>query len=306
LILGYHRIADVQNDPFQICVSPKNFAEQMDILRRYTNPVSIETLYECLQTGHLPDHAVAITFDDGYSDILQEAKQILYHHNFPATVYLVTDCLGEQFWWDKLEQIISSLPTLPEVLDLTIEGKTIHWKIPRSIIQTSDESQVQIRTELLFILYRGLLKASKEERKRVLSQIGSWLLNSPDHNEQAPRALTVAETVELAASPLFQIGSHTVSHPWLFNLSSSEQYFEINASKGALEKILGQPVVTFSYPNGSSSPEIASLIKQAGYQCACTSKNDVVNVTTDVFHLPRFWVPDVNGEAFERWLMRRY
>ena len=116
------------------------------------------------------------------------------------------------------------------------------------------------------------------------------------------RALTADELTELAAGGLVDIGAHTMTHPVLAELPIAAQQAEIQGSKARLEELLGHPVTSFSYPNGSLCEETPSLVRDSGFSCACASHNDIAWRGSDPFHLPRFWVPNWDGEAFERWL----
>lgn len=64
------------------------------------------------------------------------------------------------------------------------------------------------------------------------------------------------------------IGSHSLSHPALTDMSPAEQAKEITASKTALEKHLKRSVDFFAYPHGKFDPAMFSLLKQSGYRGA--------------------------------------
>jgi peptidoglycan/xylan/chitin deacetylase (PgdA/CDA1 family) len=115
-------------------------------------------------------------------------------------------------------------------------------------------------------------------------------------------ALTMSELQQLAMNQLIEVGAHSLTHPSLAARPASEQRAEIEESKAFLENLLQRPVTGFSYPHGSLSSLTRDLVCQAGYRYACASHNDVVRCGSDPFRLPRFWVPDWNGERFGRWL----
>ena len=48
-----------------------------------------------LEAGAVPDHAVVITFDDGYRSVHDFAMPILRAHQAPATVYLISDVMDK-------------------------------------------------------------------------------------------------------------------------------------------------------------------------------------------------------------------
>ena len=77
LILGYHRVADKSLDRHLMCVQIQHFAEQLEILRRLAQPISLGKLITGLLSNHLPKRAVVLTFDDGYADIWHQAWPLL-------------------------------------------------------------------------------------------------------------------------------------------------------------------------------------------------------------------------------------
>jgi peptidoglycan/xylan/chitin deacetylase (PgdA/CDA1 family) len=73
MILMYHGVADVADDPNQLCVTPGRFAEQLAALQRLgLRGVSVGTLADAMRAGR--QHGlVGITFDDGYVSVLEAA-----------------------------------------------------------------------------------------------------------------------------------------------------------------------------------------------------------------------------------------
>ena len=95
LILGYHRIAGEDWDPFSLSVAPGHFAEHLDVLRRHARPLSVGQLVRGIEHGRLPPASVAVTFDDGYADNLSRAKPLLEGYGIPATMFVTTAPLAE-------------------------------------------------------------------------------------------------------------------------------------------------------------------------------------------------------------------
>ena len=131
LILMYHRVADLGCDPWNLAITPERFAEQLATLTRQRTIVPLDWLVEKLESGHIPEKAVVITFDDGYVDVLHNAKPVLERFGASATAYLTTGAIGRrrEFWWDTLSRILLESPALPASLELRIAGRTRTWNV---------------------------------------------------------------------------------------------------------------------------------------------------------------------------------
>lgn len=303
LILGYHRLAGTSPDSYSLGVTPQHFAEQLQILRQCACPISLKDLVRGLQQRSLPKRAVALTFDDGYADILYQAKPLLERYEIPATLFVATGYIGGEFWWDELERVLLSPAILPESLCLSINGGIYEWT-------SSDIAQNKLETEksdprhhLLLSLYQRLLPLSAREQWEVLDQLWSWAGTGRD-DQPSYRVLTAEELVELSVGGLVEIGAHTVTHPILATLPVAAQQSEIQQSKICLEKLLGRPVTSFSYPNGSLSEATLTIVRESGFICACASYDDIAWRGSNLFRLPRFWIPNWNGATFSGWLQR--
>ena len=76
--------------------------------------------------------------------------------------------------------------------------------------------------------------------------------------------------LDLAADGL-SIGSHTRTHVYLPSVGLDRARNEVVGSRKELEDALGQPVLTFSYPQGGWNSSIRSVVALAGYATAVTT-----------------------------------
>ncbi len=88
----------------------------------------------------------------------------------------------------------------------------------------------------------------------------------------------------------FDIGCHSMTHPYLSDLNDSELNREIVEAKLRLEEIIGRPVHHFSCPGGRWSPRVAEIASRAGYHTVATSRIGANNPQTDPFQLSRIVV----------------
>ena len=128
IILLYHRVAELSSDPQLLSVTPQHFAEHLEILRKYYRPIPLR------ETDKQLRRSVMVTFDDGYADNLWNAKPLLERYDVPATVFVTTGYVGrdQEFWWDELETFLLERKTLPETLQLNINGGIRQWELGTS------------------------------------------------------------------------------------------------------------------------------------------------------------------------------
>ncbi|MDX1390570.1 MAG: polysaccharide deacetylase family protein, partial [Acidobacteriota bacterium] len=120
VILLYHRVADLDSDPYLLGVSPTNFEQQLHVLRESGRPVPLGTLADPRERRVRPRRFFCITFDDAYEDTLSTAAPILGRNDVQATVFATTGSEGREreFWWDALERIFLRPGDLPARLEL--------------------------------------------------------------------------------------------------------------------------------------------------------------------------------------------
>jgi peptidoglycan/xylan/chitin deacetylase (PgdA/CDA1 family) len=303
LVLGYHRVALDTDDPYRLCVRPRHFEEQMAVLHALTNPIHLSELLAAQKSGGVLRRAIVVTFDDGYLDNLENALPVLNAYSIPATFFIVTGNLGKPFWWDELAELV--LNETRELRNIMIElaGDVLGWS-PAQELNMFDLAwdNSHDRQRLLLELHRILLATGQKRRQHFISQLKFAARGNQVPSFSVARTMSTAELRQLAQNRLAGVGSHTQTHPVLPKISVEEQLNEVGRSKVFLERLLNAPVTSFSYPHSQGSKLTQHLVAQCGFSAACGGLNDVVRPNTDPLFLPRFWIPDWDGEKFARWL----
>jgi peptidoglycan/xylan/chitin deacetylase (PgdA/CDA1 family) len=305
LIVFYHRVASLALDPNALCVSPRHFAEQLEILRERFEPVPLLELLEPPARRKRRRRAVALTFDDGYADCLDRAKPLLERFDVPATVFVTTGPLDREdgFWWDELERVLLHTPSLPPTLPLAFADRSLAWDPDDA---ANPEEQRKRRLRLYHAFHRWLLPQGHEERRKALDVLrdacGCEAGAGPEHRVLGPEGV-----LRLAEGGLVDVGAHTVTHPVLSSLPIAEQRSEIRGSRSRLEAILNRPVRSFAYPFGTPrdfDAHTRALVEEAGFSCACSTERGRVEEHSDRFRLPRFAVRDWDGDKLARRLFK--
>lgn len=123
-ILCYHAI---EAGPPPLCISGAAFARHVRVLRNSGCVArTVSEVARAIATGTaLPDRAVAITFDDGYSSVHRTALPLLQAAGFVATVYPVTGHLGGRSAWNSDERSRLPLVGVRQIAELVAAG----WEI---------------------------------------------------------------------------------------------------------------------------------------------------------------------------------
>jgi peptidoglycan/xylan/chitin deacetylase (PgdA/CDA1 family) len=88
----------------------------------------------------------------------------------------------------------------------------------------------------------------------------------------------------------FEIGCHSMSHPFLTDLDTDGMQREIADAKKQLEDIVGREVNHFSCPGGRWDQRVVAVARQAGYESVATSQVGVNAPGVDPFCLSRIAV----------------
>jgi peptidoglycan/xylan/chitin deacetylase (PgdA/CDA1 family) len=78
------------------------------------------------------------------------------------------------------------------------------------------------------------------------------------------RVLTWPQVGEMAACGI-ELGSHTCTHPELTTTTGPRCWDEVARSRRDLAQRIGRDVVSFSYPRGDLSGDVARMVEEAGY-----------------------------------------
>ena len=108
---------------------------------------------------------------------------------------------------------------------------------------------------------------------------------------ETPGYLTWEQLREMVATGM-EIGSHSLTHPFMHDLDAAGVRHEFGESKRAIEERLRQPVRTASLPRGWEPAEFEDVLRELGYRVFCTSRVG-------------WWYPGGRALAMSRVIVRR-
>jgi len=297
LILLYHRVIDPEGDASGVCVSPANFARQLEVLKAWRDVVPLTEI-----AGDVPPSAAAVTLDDGYRATLEHAAPALAAGDIPATLFVATGPVAEAkgFWWDELERLLRTAPNDAEPsLTLELAGQ-------RRTFRVGSEPERRIARLHLFAWLQPL---APREIGAALTAVRRWAGACAERGAaEVDRAMTPDELRAFAGTPGVTIGAHTRSHRSLRHADAAAQEAEITGSRDDVISWLGTKPTSFSYPFGVPGAHlddaVVTRVRAAGFSLGVTTAPGVVS-GADRFRLPRCVVPDIDDGEFGTWLQSK-
>jgi peptidoglycan/xylan/chitin deacetylase (PgdA/CDA1 family) len=257
MILMYHNIvpdhAPAGYKLAGITMRQSAFQEQAAWLARLCRVIPLETYLDTLQrAGRVPPRTLALTFDDGTAVTFEQALPVLERYHLPATFFVTTGHLesGEMMWGSYLNALCYE--DIYPRLEIHGQGFSLETASQRRQARQA-LGQIAMQNDQMVAFVRSL------------SQV-----------YPLPAALAAfyegmrGDQLRLAgAHKLIEIGSHSVTHPFLSRLGREQQAAELARSKAILEAACGGPVRYFAYPSGDYNSETLDLLAQTGYRAAC-------------------------------------
>jgi len=98
--------------------------------------------------------------------------------------------------------------------------------------------------------------------------------------------LTASQLRDLSRNGM-TIGSHSMTHRFLPELSDDELQMELSGSRALLEDIIGKAVIDIAIPGGHYNRRIIDIAKQCGYRSVATCKVGIHRFGNDPYGIRR-------------------
>lgn len=265
-VLMYHRVCQRtrESEPWfarGTAVSPEAFARQVEWL---VTRFAVRDVPGVLDAPSRP--TVAITFDDGYADVLHHALPVCEKFGIVGTTFVSSGPLrtGLPLWFDAFYAAAAA----PEA---GVEA----WFVRHGHSRPRGPAEWANGPVKSWLASRGSERAALVAE---LAQICSGKIVS---------YLSVADLRELLALG-WAIGGHGVEHHRLTELDDGQVAHELQGSASLLDSVGARPRV-FAYPDGAHDDRVAGFVKEAGFEVACTVQPGSVEPGADRFRVPRLF-----------------
>jgi peptidoglycan/xylan/chitin deacetylase (PgdA/CDA1 family) len=281
LVLVYHKLGDPPGDPeweLVPALDPALFEDELAHLARWYRVVPAAGIQAAASARRRGERfPVAISFDDDLRSHAEVALPALRRGGLNATFFLSGASLDgpHRFWWERLQAVADQGidPAAAVGPAVRPEGDSIHdWAL-------------------------AIESCAPEERRRVAAALEERI--GPDPPDSGMRRAEVVTLVEAG----LDVGFHTLCHHRLPLLGNAELATALREGRGELERAVGRPVRSISYPHGKGDARVAAAAREAGYERGFTGVADAVTPASDPLLLPRLESEKTSRERFARQLV---
>lgn len=224
----FHRVLPRDSDAWQhaeqeyaVCLDEFDFC--LRFFKQHYQLVSLDQVRRAAEGGEkLPDHALLISFDDGWRDNVAYAQPLLAKHGMRATLFVNADAMrqaGLRWWQDALVEVAHARP----------------------------EALAQLSTQGDFYsAARALLARPLNERCAALQ---AWLSYRP----QTRQMLDEAELAALDPA-VWDVGAHGLTHVPMTHVEDRDA--ELSGAAQLLAEYCGQAVEALAFPHGRYDEDI--------------------------------------------------
>ncbi len=312
-VVMYHYVRDLKKSRYPEIkgCDVRLFREQVRYLKKHYTPVTIEQILECKKENRpLPDHAVLLTFDDGYADHFTYAFPILERERIQGAFFPPVKAVTEHIVLDvnKIHFILASTPAdhisqLLKELRLMVERNRKEYAL-----DSFDEYYQKLAfanrfdtKEVVFVKRMLQVALPEQLRKKMTSELFEKCVGM-DEGLFSRELYMSMDQIKCMVDCGMHVGSHGYDHYWLGSLSMQEQAFEISKSIEFIKAVGGDAENwTICYPYGDYNDDTITLLKRYGCRMGFTTKVAVADLQTDgedaLFKLPRLDVNDLPKDS---------
>lgn len=250
-----------------LAVTPEELDWFVGYFRRWFRVGSmVESLGDFRSGTAGPQPLLAITFDDGQLDNFEYARPVLAKHGVHATFYIPVEAIqrAQLIWHDRLGfALLDALAERPSARGELVQLLSPLGEAGRAALSLSDD------IALMHAVTTAAKAIGAAERAAMIERLQQRFPGS----EPRPWAdLMSFDQIRTLQQDGHEIGSHSLTHPFMVRCSDAELERELHESRRILEAELGAPVRSFCYPDGNCDARTERAAAQAGYDNAVTTR----------------------------------
>jgi len=228
------------------------FKRQLLWLKKNYSILSLDDYMNALSIGESEvEGKYAITFDDGYRNVIDLVCPFLIEEGIPATFFVTTSHLEdhELLWFVYINALCSEKC----YKSIEIEGISFPLKTYKSSLKA----------------WERLIKLARDS-KNPIEYVRALAIKYPLTAQIISKyeGITENQIQRIGKSPFISLGGHTHKHPYLDQITKDEQLSQILINKEILESLSGKTIKFFAYTGGLYNQDTLDVVKKLGFSAA--------------------------------------
>lgn len=272
-IVMYHYVRDLAHSRFPAIkgLSLDRFRRQLDYIQAHFTPIRVDDVMEAIDSPSvkLPDNAIVLTFDDGYSDHfvnvfpLLDARGIqgcFFPSVLPIRHHVVLDV-------NKIQFVLAVAKDPRELFEHTLqmidEFRNQHKLKTREEYRALPVEEHRYDAREIIVLKRILQRELPEPvRTEIVRQLFERFV-TVDEAAFAQELYLSVDQIRCMHKHGMHFGSHGYSHVWLNHTPCAVQAREVDQSLSFLQELgVNTERWTICYPYGGFDSSILKIVKE--------------------------------------------
>lgn len=284
------------------------FRQQLDYVRKHFQVVTVEEVIDAVEgRGALPDHAMLLTFDDGYRDHYEYVFPLLKECHMQGSFYVPSAVLQYHKVLDvnKLHFILACSEIdklMHRVFELLAEYRRDGYEIePDEVLFAKlAKSNRWDPAEVIFI--KRLLQSylAEDIRTRIVASLFEEIMNESEEEFSRRLYVNMNEIREMKDEGML-FGLHGERHYWLDQLPEDQLRKDMEHSYEFFKDVIEPDYLVMNYPYGGYNEAVVAQAKRMGCKLGITVEAGVAHIgETDAMLFPRFDTNDFPPKS-ENW-----
>jgi peptidoglycan/xylan/chitin deacetylase (PgdA/CDA1 family) len=303
-IVMYHYVRDLERSRFPAIkgLSLERFRRQLDYIGSRYTPVTVEAVLASMEgTARLPENAILLTFDDGYSDHFANVFPLLDARGIQGCFFPPAQAILEHRVLDvnKIQFVLASVLDAVALLDKVFatlpEFSSDYDLKTREAYLGSITEQHRYDLREVTVLKRLLQRELPEPvRAEIVRRLFAEHITADEAAFAAELYISV-EQIDCLRRHGMHIGSHGYTHVWLNSIPAPAQAEELDRSLAFLRRFGVTPDNwTICYPYGGFNETLLEQLRPRHCRLGFTVEARVAQIGgDDPLTLPRLDTNDL-------------
>ena len=309
-IVSYHYVRPIKSSQYIEIkgLEKTDFEGQIEYIMQHYNVVSMEHIVASIHgEEELPQMALLLAFDDGFSDHYLHVFPHLVDLKIPAAFYPCVSPTMQRKMLDvhKIHFILAcetNKMALVDSLNEHVEKARESFDLDFIHVYEKDfKNPNRFDSGEVIYIKRMLQHALPDDLRTEITDNMFRKFVTNDQGAFADELYLNEEQLKIMIDEGMHVGGHGVHHEWLNHCDRSHQESIVKGCRSFLDGIgASRQYMTFCYPYGAYNDDTKEIIARHGFDLAMTTKVGIADLTThDSYVLPRIDTNDLprSGDA---------